>query len=57
MDQIDERAGAAASEADDGAEGATLLLSAPARYAGGAGPGEATGSTGSPPTTASRGWD
>ncbi|HEV2543212.1 MAG TPA: heparinase II/III family protein [Methylobacterium sp.] len=43
MDQIDQRAGATASEADDGALGATLLLPALARYAGGAGPGGGEG--------------
>ncbi|BAU89242.1 hypothetical protein MPPM_0637 [Methylorubrum populi] len=39
MDQNDERAGAAASDADGGPEGATVLLPAAPRYAGGAGPG------------------
>ncbi|CAO4164297.1 heparinase II/III family protein [Methylorubrum aminovorans] len=43
MDQIDDRAGAAAFEADDGPGGATTLLPAPARYAGGAGPGGGEG--------------
>ncbi len=42
MDQIDERAGAAVSDVD-GAEGAAPLLPAPARYAGGAGPGRGEG--------------
>lgn len=39
MDQIDERAGAAASDAERGGEGAAPLRPASARYAGGAGPG------------------
>ncbi|MBB2963903.1 heparinase II/III family protein [Methylobacterium sp. R2-1] len=39
MDQIDEQAGAAAPDADGGADGAGSLLPAACRYAGGAGPG------------------